>query len=163
MTKVEWFRGKQEGLVKHQDQQSRKPLPPPGLRGQGKKGAPEPASGASGPGIHTSFSLSPHPLASCWFLLLSQTKRKPRVLRTVWAQSPEVSSLGYRTGWKGSACGCGRTNGEGQCKTWAGGIWEGFSGQYIKGAIPGALEAESLKSTPFCNPTALSWFLTTAL
>ena len=47
----------------------------------------------------------PHPPVSCWFLLLTQTKRKLRGLRTVWAPSPEVSSLGYRTGWKGTARG----------------------------------------------------------
>lgn len=149
-------------MAKHQDQKSRKPLPQAG-GARGRRRVPEPVCGASGPGIHISFSLSPHPPVSCWFLLLTQTKRKLRGLRTVWAQSPEVSSLGYRTGWKGTAHGFGRKNGQGQCKTWARGIWEGFSGQYIKGAIPGALESQSFKSTPFCNPTALSWFLTAAL
>ena len=37
LTKVEQAQRKQEGMAKHQDQQSRKPLPPPSLRGKGKK------------------------------------------------------------------------------------------------------------------------------
>lgn len=41
-----------------------------------------------------------------------------------------------------------------QGKACAGGIWEGFSGQCIKGAIPGALESQSFTFTAFHNPVA---------
>ena len=45
-----------------------------------------------------------------------------------------------------------------QGKACDGGIWEDFSGQRIKGAIPGALEAQSFKFIPFHTPNSLPWF-----
>lgn len=129
--------------------------------GQGRGGLPEPVCRALGQGINTSSSLPPRPLVTCQFLLLAQTNRKLKVMGTLQIRSPEASLLEYRAEWKRIERGYGGT--EYQCKIWARGIWGVFSGQYLKGAIPGALESQSFKFTPFCDPTALSWFLTAAL
>lgn len=88
--------------------------------------------------LNTLSLLSLHPLITSWFLPLAQTNRKPEVMGAVWVQSLEVSLLGYGgekdRGW------IWRTDGEHPVQNLYWGIWEGFSGQCIKGAILGALE-----------------------
>ena len=73
-------------MVKHQDQTKQEAIATPKCKGQGEGGgAPEPVCGALGQRINTSSSLSPHPLVTYQFLLLTQTKRKPKFMGTVWA------------------------------------------------------------------------------
>lgn len=97
-------------------------------------------------------------LLSQYPLIMRLVPWKPEVTGAVWLQSLEVSFLAgaqcrkemdrgwfWQDRWRLSSA-----------KSMPGETGKSFLGECIKGAIAGALESQSLKVTPFHNPTACS-------